>query len=51
MKFIRNYFYKFMAGYHQELRDLYNKDIDFIYNPIKSSYHDMRMQKWENKVR
>lgn len=51
MKFLKNYFYKFMAGYHQEMRDLFNRDIDFIYNPIKSSFHDMRMQKWMNKVR
>lgn len=51
MRQLNNFFYKFMVGYHKKMRNLFNKDIDFIYDPIKSSYHDMRMQKWEYKVR
>ena len=49
MRFLQNYSYKFMAGFHQEVRDFFNRDI--FYNPIKVTYHEMRMQKWANKVR
>lgn len=48
---LSNYFYKFMADFHKDMRDFFNKDNVFICNPIKSSFHHMRMQKWENKIK
>lgn len=38
---IYNFFCMFVAGYHQEMRDFYNKNL--CYNPIKVTFHEMRM--------
>lgn len=47
-KKVKNFYYMFMGGLHEELRNFYNGNI--IYDPIKVTYHEMRMQKWENKI-
>ena len=49
MKPIKNYFYKFMAGFYMDMRDLHQSNV--ISDPVKAVLYDMKKQRWESKIK
>lgn len=49
MRHIKNFFYKFMAGFYMDMRGLFSTDL--LFNHMKVIEYDLKMQKWEGKIK
>jgi hypothetical protein len=43
------WYYQLQVKYHKKMRDMYEKD-GWLQNDIKIIYHDLRLQRYENKL-